>query len=341
MLKAGGTVETSLPMLEPVGRELAANMVRLRKQGKKAEADALGAGLAVLLGKIAAVPNLPQSTTLFVGQMLIEVGKINEATGMLKKIPEPEFKEWRTTSPEAMRKRLTEVKTQLEGQPKPDAALVKEQAELEKKVAAIPMGLEQRHPAQMRDYAVAQLGIARALREGQKFDEAEKMLREIIGTPDKPGWGSGRLYFRKELATLYEEKGATVADPKAANPVWGQALREWTTIFNIHKARLQKPPPKADMVDLRNAFADAFFDVQRCLVKANQQLRKAQPAKLQDTYNDAAKKFADMEKVIPEKEWQPLVQHRYADFLAEVPALVAPYKAAGGKFFLEKLPLNQ
>jgi hypothetical protein len=302
MVRAGGSVENSLPLLEPVGREMAARMVGLRKEGKKAEADALKAGLAALLEKIATVKQLPQSTTLFVGQMLIEVDKFNDAREMLKKVPPPDFAGWET-----------------------------------KKADEIPKELRGRVQLQTRDYAVAQLGIARSLREDKKFDEAEKMLKPIID-----GWGASRLYFRKELAAVYEDKAVTIADTKTANATWAQAVNLWKGILGIHRARLQKPPMDADMAELRNAYADAFFEVNRCLVKANQHLLKAQPPdRLAKVYGDVAKQFADMEKQIKREEWQPAVQHRYADFLKEVPDLVAPYKAAGGKLFLEKLPANQ
>lgn len=309
MTKAGGSVQDSLPLLEPVGRELAAQMAILRKEGKKAEADALGAGLATLLTKITTVPKLPQPTTLFVGQMLLEVGEFDKATETLKKIPPPEFPDWQN-----------------------------------KKQEEVPAELRGRLRDQTRDYAMAQLGLARALREGKKFKEAEDLLHGIVGTNDKPGWGSGRLYFRKELAMLYEDKGASIATVKEANLEWGKALQEWTTLFRIQNSRLSKMPKETtpqQATEYRNAWADAFFDANRCLVKANQQLLKAQPpAKLQKTYDDVAKKFADMEKQIPVAEWQPEVQHRYVNFLKEVPQMVEPYKVAGGKFFLEKMPVK-
>jgi len=311
MVKAGGKIDDSLPLLEPVGRELAAQMVKLRKEGKKAEADALGAGLAVLLKKISTVPKLPTTSIMFIGQMLIEVGEFDKAIETLKKIPSPEFADWDKKKPEE-----------------------------------IPAELRGRVQTQIRDYASAQYGIARALVENKKFDEAEKMIMSILGTPDKPSWGAGRLYFRKLLGTLYEDKAGTITDSKAANTEWGKALREWTTLFNLQRNRLQKPPPGTtpeQMKQFRNNFADAYFDINRCMVKANQQLLKDPKfaAKLQKTYDDVGKRFADMEKQkdFPAADWQPEVQHRYADFLKEVPQILAAYKANGGKLFLEKLPL--
>ena len=130
-------------------------------------------------------------------------------------------------------------------------------------------------------------------------------------------------------------------------------MREWTALFNIHKSRLTKFVPLPPMAteeekqrwnetqkQYRNAFADSYFDIQRCLVKANQQLlaNPANAAKLQKIYDDVGKRFADMEKQIPAADWEPDTQHRYADLLKEVAPVMTAYKANGGKAFLERLP---
>jgi len=308
MIKAGGSIEDNLPILELLGREMAAQMTVLRKEGKKAEADALGAGLVMLLKKITAVPKLSPQMTLFIGQTLQTVGEYDKAIETLKKIPVPEFAGWEQKKPEE-----------------------------------IPQEVRGRVTGQIRDYSIAQLTIVKALRESKKLDEAEKMVLAIIGTAEKQGWGYGRLYFRRELALVYEAKGAAAADVKAANTEWGKALKEWTTLFNIHKNRLQNPPKDVSPEQTkqhRNAFAEAYFDVQRCLVRANIQLLGTNnAAKLQKTFDDVGKRFADMEKQIPAADWEPEVQHKYADFIKEVPQLAASYQAASGQLFLKKLPV--
>ena len=331
VVKVGGTIEENLPLLEGLGRETAAKMIGLKKEGKTKEAAELGAGLAVLLKKIQGVPKLSSAQLLFVGQMLETVGEYDAALDALRKVPEPELKGWRETPSDK-----------------------------------IPQEARGKVLNQIRDYSIAQLTIAKALRGSKKFAEAEKLLQEIIGTPDKQGWGYGRLYFRKELAAVYEDPGATIADPKAAGAEWGKALQIWTTLFNIHKGRLTKAPPplpplpptatdeekqqrkdeenrRADELKaLKNNYADAYFDIQRCLVKANIQLLKGLPAdKLQAKFDDIAKKCSDMEKQIPAADWDAEVQNRYFELFKETPALLASYKAQGGKIFLEKKPLDR
>lgn len=310
MIKAGGTIEESLPLLEPVARELAALMVARKKEGKADEAKNLGDGLAVLLDKIRSVKTLTVPMQLFIGQTLQSIGKSADAIETLKQVPAPTYKDW--------------------DKKKPDE---------------IPQEERGKALNQIRDYAVAQHGIAQARIDLKQFAEAEKMLKEIIGPNDKPGWGSGRLYFRKALAELYEAKGAAEPDPKKANPEWGLAVQQWSMLFNMQRARLtslqqQKTSDPQAIIDAKNAFADAFFDVQRSILAANQQLLKdpALASKLQKTYDDVAKKCAEMEKQLPPADWQPEVQNRYHDMIKGSKPLEAAYRAAGGKLFLEKMP---
>jgi len=306
MTKAGGSIQDNLPMLEPLGREMAGLRIRYLRDGMKKEADEMGAGLAVLLNKLTELPNLTSQTRLFIGQTLQAVGENAKALEALKQIPKPEFPGWETAKPEM-----------------------------------IPAELRGKVQNQTREFAIAQLGIAKALKETNQFAEAEKLLTGIIGTNEKPGWGSGRLYFRKELAAMYEAKGASIAVPKEANAEWGKASREWNTLFGIAASRLRgaKDATPEQLAELRQGFADSFFDAQRCIVLANEQLLKGNP-KLQTTYENVGKKFVDMEKQIPAREWTPEVQHRYAEFLKDHPPLMAAYKAAGGKAFLEKIAAN-
>src|SRR5262249_53286786 len=157
-------------------------------------------------------------------------------------------------------------------------------------------------------------------REAKKFKEAEDLLNGVIDGNDKtPPWGAGRLYFRKELGTLYEDKAASITVAKDAKVEWGKAVKEWQTIQGIQRNRIQKIPPlpkdasaeqkeahQKQLTDARNAYADAFFDVNRCFLKAQQQLLKGQPPeKIQAVYNDVGQGFAKMEVQIPPAEWQP------------------------------------
>ncbi|WP_439626767.1 hypothetical protein [Gemmata sp.] len=207
----------------------------------------------------------------------------------------------------------------------------------------------------------AQLGVAKALREDGKLDEAEKLLTDAIGANNQPGPAFGNLAFRKELATLYETKAATLTG-KAANDEWGKSLKEWTTLFQYAQRDLKQitpdtPPEKVK--HLKSAFHDSYFEVQRVLITANQSLIK-DPAKLDASFEKAGTnifnlenlhKFNDVKKVdgqdgkmVPIKVGTevitPEVWGRYCDLLDKNPKLKAAYRKAGGKFFLERPPTN-
>ena len=311
MVKAGGSIEANLPLLEPVGRELAAKLTILRRAGKEDEAKKMAAGLTVLLEKMRAVPNLKPSLILFLAQTLQAVGENDKALELLKKVPAPEVAGWETLTADKMPADKPEL------------------------------------PSQIRNYERGQLVTAMALRGAKKYAEAEALLKGIVGDAGKPGWGSGKMYFRKELAELYEARAADTPNPKDANLQWRYAVQEWSTMFGMQRNRLAKMPEgaaPAAVAAARNDYADAFFDVYRSTMEGNRQVlqgAKGGAEKVQKLYDDVGKKFADIERQIPAGQWNPEVQNRYADLLQQNPPVMAAYKAAGGKAFLEKLPPRQ
>ena len=204
----------------------------------------------------------------------------------------------------------------------------------------------------MAVFRVATLHLARALRGAKQYPEATSLLTKAIGTPEKPGWGYTSLDYRKEVAYLFEAQGGDEADLKAANKLWGQGQQQWNSLFGIARKRLadaqnqlakemiDPPPPGAprmtgaQIIVFKNAFYEAFFDLNRCVVKANTQLLKGNP-KLQTTLASTATKFIDIEK-LGGAEISADVHNKYADLLTELPELKKAYQAAGGKLFLEK-----
>jgi hypothetical protein len=195
----------------------------------------------------------------------------------------------------------------------------------------------------IRDYRPAQLSTARCLRGLNRFGEAEKLLVAAVGTPEKQGYAYASLDFRKELGLVYEAKGAAIADPKVAKDEWGKALKEWTTLFNFARGdvgKLKDPTPEQER-QVKNRFFDAYLDHQRCLILANAQLLRGNP-NLAKTFTDAGKKIFDMETVNKFAELEkkgllvPEVWTHYCDLLDKYPELKNGYKAAGGKFFLER-----
>jgi hypothetical protein len=307
--KFGGSLEASAPVLEQLALEMAAQITALRKAGKAAEADNLTAGFAKIVDKIAAEPKLPPAVQRVIGQSLVVVDQAPKAVEMLKKIP------------------------------RPDAAL-------------LTLPSEKRTPEQQQAVSAYRLGtleLVRAQRHAKQFAEADALLKEVIGTPEKQGWGYSSLDFRKEVAYLYEAKGAAAKDPKAASTEWAQALKQWASLAQIAQQRLAKKPTvkrqtdegEKEVVDegrfqeMKNVFFDAYLDHQRCYVRANMQLYKAAPDKLQKTMDQVATNFVNLEKQSG-PEINPRVREHYAELLDEIPQLKKTYQAAGGKLFLHR-----
>src|SRR5262245_56182688 len=69
VVKVGGSIEANLPLLEALGREMAAKMINFQKEGKTKEAGELGVGLSELLGKLSKVPKLSSQQRLFIGHL--------------------------------------------------------------------------------------------------------------------------------------------------------------------------------------------------------------------------------------------------------------------------------
>lgn len=302
----GGNIEANVATLQQLSAELAAQIVALKRDGKVAEAKVLTDGFAKLLEKLGG-ENLPPSMQLFMGQALIVVGEPNKASEALKKVPPPKNLAWLTMPADK---------------------------------------LQDDEKRQVAEYRRATLELARAYRLGKKYVEADNVLKSSMGTREKPGWAFSSIEFRKEVPYLFEARAAEEPNPKPAKELWGLALQEWNGLYTMMRNRVQedlKTPPKDAngnvnnqlILQHKNAFFESFYDVTRCVVKANLQLLKGNPAELQKKIDDAAKKFVDQEKsngpeIIPE------VRMKYYELLQEVPELKKAYQAAGGKLFLEK-----
>lgn len=299
----GGGLDSNPAALRQLAAELGGQVQALRKAGKPEEANALAGAFGKLLDGVAAAPNLPSSTRLLVGQALGLVGEYAKAEAALKAVPPP----------------------------------------ADRGLLAKPLGeLDEATRKQVVEYRRAVLELARALRQGKKYAEAEAQLRDAMGPPGQPGWGFNSLEVRREVAYLAEARGADAATPAEAKKFWGEAVKEWGTVAAAARKQLEKPPPKdaqgnpnnAAVLRDRNAFYDAFFDSNRCVVLANQQLLKGNP-KLQTTWDNVGKKFAEVERAAG-PDLTAEVRAKYADLLADLPELRKAYEAAGGKLFLER-----
>ena len=302
--KYGGSLEATVGTLEQVAGEMAAKVVALRREGKPDDAKALSDGFAKLLDKVSAEPNLPASVQRFLGQALILVGQHDKAIAALQKVPAPADK--------GSLARPNDIAN-------PD---------LKKQVL---------------EYRRASLELTRAYRLGGKFAEADALLAEAMGTPEKQGWAFCSVDFRKEVALLSEAKGAAEPDVKKANVEWSKALKEWTTIFNVYKTAISKLPPAAaagggggQRLALLNAYFEAFFNIQRCPVKANRaaggpEVRLQTPEDLRRR-GQAVRRPGEGER----RGHQPGGAGAVPRPAGGGAGVKKSYEAAGGKMFLER-----
>ncbi len=200
MKRLGGSLDAGITAVGQLVAAARPQAEALRKEGKAAEADRLVQGVGVVLDKVAAEPNLSPKVLLYLGTALTDMGQADRAAEVLAKVPAP-----------------------------PAADLARRPADLDEKA----------RPA-VQLYRQARLETARAYRVAGRFDDADKALKEAMGTKEKPGWAAGAPDFRREAAYLLEDRAASIPDPKQAAPVWAEANRKWAELANDYLPTLQK-----------------------------------------------------------------------------------------------------
>jgi len=333
--KNGGGIEVNQSGFESLARELAAQIQALHRAGQAKQATDLGAGLALLLKEFANLKpeQITTSTTLFLGATSLTVGEFENALKEFAKIAVP-------VVPAGIGPKGVEwwnLDTKL-----------------------IPDMDRNKYQDSVKYYRFAQLNTARALIGLKRFDEAEKLLAKAIGGQAKEpqGFAFGSLDYRKELAGLYEVKGAALAG-KPAGDAWGLALKEWTTLVgfasnNVKRVADAKGTP-AQVMQAKSGYYDAYYEVQRVLLAANTQLLQKGTPKLADTFKAVGKRIADLETSgkfndmtidDPKNPGKKLSAGRelvtnevwthYCDLLDKYPELKAAYKESNGKFFNDR-----
>ncbi|GIW83950.1 MAG: hypothetical protein KatS3mg106_463 [Gemmataceae bacterium] len=320
--KFGLTIETSQDMYEQLARQLAVRLSRLQNQKREAEAEALSKGVQLVLQELRSSQNLSPRTILFIAQTLATIGDYDNALQEARKIEAPKVTD------------LPGIESNTEWWQVDVTKIADNQ-------------VRTRFQDACRDYRVAILIQARCLRQSGKLQEAEKLLVEAIGDQKNRRWGFTSLDLRRELAYTYEAQAAAESNPQKANPLWRNALNEWTTLFQYARAdvqRLKEDTPAEQVRRVKSAFFDAFYEVQRVLIAANKQLQKDQ--NLQRSLETVGRRIAEMEitNKIAEHEAQgtsiilPETWNRYYELLANEPIVKKAYQDNRGKLFLQPAP---
>jgi hypothetical protein len=200
MKSLGGSLDAGVTAL---GQLIAATRPQadaLRRQGRDEEADRLVRGVGAVLDRVAAEPDLTPQILLFLGTGLKDMGDFDRAVEMLAKVPAP---------------------------PADD-------------LSRRPSDLDEKARPAVQLYRQARLETARAHRLAGRFDDADRVLTEAMGTAENPGWAATSPDFRREVAYLLEDRAAAAADPQQAIAFWGAARGKWTELANDFVPTLRK-----------------------------------------------------------------------------------------------------
>lgn len=207
----GGSLDSSVNALTQLLAIVTPQIEELKAAGKKEEADKLIGGVASVLQIVASKPELSNRVRVFLGRSLKDIGSYEEAAKALALVPKP--------APEVMKKSLGELKVAVD-----NAASDDDRKKAEDDRLAMIL------------YRGATIELIRAHRLGKNFPEADKVLKEAMGTDAAPGWAKNAPEFRREANMLLEDKAANSTDPKAANALWGEARAGWDKIANEFKS---------------------------------------------------------------------------------------------------------
>ena len=241
--RLGGSLDSSVQALSQLLSVVRPQIDDLKKDGKEEDVKALIDGMSNLLDKVAAEPNLTPRVQMFLGRGLKEIGAYEKAAEVLTKVPAP--------TPELLAKPVNQIQNN------------------DERVSVLM-------------YRGSRLDLARVYRELKKFDDADKILKEAMGTDEKPSWAKKAQDFRRESIFLLEAKAAAEADPAAAGKIWAEATGAWNKYANEFRGALMAPLPaipSLPTVPPDNALVSVQKKYREDLVKYNQAQDKQNEAK--------------------------------------------------------------
>jgi hypothetical protein len=169
--------------------------------------------------------------------------------------------------------------------------------------------VKQAGPDQALWHAI-RLTLVRELRLNKDTEKARKLLDEIIGTKEKPGWGMRDVAALKERVFLEEEEGQYAAAARRADGIVKQLL----------------PRVNADNA-MKEHYLECYYHVAYCYLKHAQGLDDA--AKKEKYIKDAAGQIVQLEK-----KWDGFgseaSKRRFEELLEKEPQLKEEYEKLKG-----------
>jgi hypothetical protein len=305
--KFSGGLADMAGQLRPLVAGIRGQIEKARREKDTARADKLSQGFGSFLDDLAKQDKLPTPMRLFLAAGYSGLDKHARAIELLKGVPEP-------TEAELL-KRLPDPRD--------------------------PTKIHMAHLSQdseVQSYRAAQFLMAQAYRENKQFDEARKLLLQILGPtggallgekppakgaePEPAGidrnWAGRMMDVKKEAVMLLEDQGR-----------WKEAIAGWSALMRQVKA-VANPKTEQERQS-REAYFDLYFNSQRCLVRAFNLLTK-DAGQRKERFKTIAKNVVAFEGNNGVAE-SP-VRKEFTDLIDGDALLKEAYKEAGGKLFL-------
>ncbi|HEV3142352.1 MAG TPA: hypothetical protein VGZ47_00545, partial [Gemmataceae bacterium] len=303
-INTGGNSSTPLLL---VLRDVQAQVAELRRTDPKTLKEVTDT-LAAFLEELAKQPDLGNDVKIALGQGFSNVEKYTRALEILRSIPKP----------------AAAPKPANPNNPTDEEKVKFEKAEGEQRnyhyvqlltVRALRGEGRQLMPADLKDKARIKAAYA-------KFDEAKKLVEEMIGDAKNPGWAYHSMEIRRELIFIMEDK-----------KLYRDAMAAWTQMQKPFADRLVSKPANEKEVKNRTAYFEIRFYQIRLVYKSKLDIQK------EDVKSQQIAKVAES---IVKMENDPLtldlggadVKKLFQELIDTEEPLRKAYKAAGGKLLL-------
>lgn len=297
--KVGGSGSAALVA---VLKEVQAQVAELKKNDPKLLAETI-TKFTTFMDTLAKQPNLGKDVKLFLAQGYASLDKPLEAIQLLTTIPAPG------------------------AAPKPPAENAPE-ADRQKYEAARPA-----YEQDAKTYWFAQLTHVRTLRQAARgepdaakrkamFQQADKMLDEMIGTPQKQGWAFNSLEVRREKIFILEDQ-----------ELWRPALEGWTAMQRPFVGKFKNPPENDKETRTRAAYFEVRFYMTRLVFKSKLKLKDEK--KRDADIKRLAEQLVELERDKRTADFGgDQVKKLYEDWLENEPLIRKAYVEAQGRDLL-------
>ncbi|MFL5328984.1 MAG: hypothetical protein ACJ8C4_08705 [Gemmataceae bacterium] len=187
------------------------------------------------------------------------------------------------------------------------------------------------------NYRFVRLALAREYRLGKSFDRAKEVLREMMGTPAKHGWGYDNFDVRKEAIALMEDESNHAGAARMATEMEGRlmdSVKEYDEKFALRKVKptdaAQLDADLARLRPLRERFFEFYAIEVRNIVKASQKSNDGKSAAVMER---VASRIVKLEQTHPDLG-SDITRALFRDVIESEPSLKTRYVSDGGKVLL-------